>query len=136
MAEKLKIRSIIEIVGSPKNHVEQTLDKVFDELKKREYLKVLKEKKFEVEQIKDKPLWTAFVEVDLEVKDFSAMFDFAFDCLPSSIEILEPDNIKMERKEVEDIMNDVLARLHQYNMVLQNIHAENVLLKKKDQSKA
>jgi hypothetical protein len=51
--------------------------------------------------------------------------------MPSSIEILEPEKIGGTREPLTNLLNDLIARLHQYDMLLKNLHAENLMLKKK-----
>ena len=56
--------------------------------------------------------------------------EICFDFMPSVIEIIEPLDLKFESKDYEDFMNDLLARLHQYDFVVKNLRAENMMLKK------
>ena len=55
--------------------------------------------------------------------------------MPSSIENLEPENFAIKANNLNDLLNDLLARLHKYDMLLKNFNAENSLLKKKLEEK-
>jgi len=131
----IKIRSIIEILGSPKEHVERTMGIVLGKLKEKKDLKVLGEKTFEAEKIKDKPFWSVFTELDIEARSIDALLGYCFDFMPSSIEILEPERLDFQCSELNNVLNDVLGRLHQYDMILKNLYAENILLKKRFEGK-
>jgi flavin-binding protein dodecin len=120
MPEKIKIKSVIEIVGAPKEHVEETMREAVNKVK--DTFKVTKSKIYEAEQIEK--FWSTFTDFEMELKDINQLIAFCFDFMPSSIEILEPDKIDIKQNEVSDLMNDLLARLHQYDMILKNLNAQ------------
>ncbi len=128
---KLKVRAIIEILGSPEEHVKKTMQMILDKVKQYPDTKILNQKMFPAEKMGDKNLWSTFTEIDMEVKNIQTLTGFSFDFMPSSLEIIEPEELLMPHHAVSDVLNDLLARLHQYDMVLKNIHAENILLKKR-----
>ena len=128
---KLKVRAIIEILGSPEEHVKKTMQMILDKVKQYPDTKVLSDKSFPAEKMGDKNLWSTFTELDLEVKTIQTLTGFCFDFMPSSLEIIEPEEMMMQHHAISDVLNDLLARLHQYDMVLKNIHAENIILKKR-----
>ncbi len=131
---KIVARVIIEILGAPKEHVENTMKMVVEELEKREEVKILKKEFAEAETVKDEKLknfWSSFVEVDLESEDIESLIGICFDFLPSSIEIIEPSDFRLNSRQVDDVLNDLLEKLHKFSMAVRNMHAENVLLKKK-----
>ncbi len=104
---------------------------VLGKLKERGDIKVLKESVFPAEQLKDKPFWSTFAEVEIEVDGIETLVGFCFDFLPSSIEIIKPNKFMIEDASINNMLNDLIAKLHQYDMVLKNVHAQNILLKKK-----
>ena len=123
----LNARFIIEIAGYPKEHIEETMKEVIKKL--RNERKVLNYKIFEAE--KKEKLFSTFSEVEIEIKDFDELVGVCFDYLPSSIEVLKPDKFNLESKDFENFVNDLLAKLHQYDMVIKNLKAHNMLLNKK-----
>ncbi|MBS3144890.1 hypothetical protein J4208_04875 [Candidatus Woesearchaeota archaeon] len=128
---KLKARAILEILGSPEEHVKKTMQMILEKAKQYPDAKITNEKLFPSEKMGDKNLWSTFAELDMEVKTIQVLTGFCFDFMPSSLEIVEPEELQLQHHVVSDVLNDLLARLHQYDMVLKNIHAENILLKKK-----
>lgn len=118
------------MLGSPKEHVESTMNLVVDKMKSYEQSKVLNHKIFPAEQLKDKPFFSTFVEAELEFKEVEDVIGFCFDFMPSSVEVLHPDSLKLSSPNLNNLINDLLARLHQYDMVLKNVHAQNLLMRK------
>ena len=55
--------------------------------------------------------------------------------MPSSVEILDPDKLSFESKNMDNLLNDLLSKLHQQSMAVRNLHAENVLMKQKLEGK-
>ena len=123
----IKTRLIIEIAGFPKEHIEETMKAVIEKIKSEK--KVLKYDIFEAEK-KDK-FFSTFTEIEIEFESLDDLSGFCFDYMPSSIEILSPNKLNIDSKEYENIFNDILAKLHHYDMIIKNLKAENMLLKRK-----
>jgi hypothetical protein len=117
--EELRIRAIIEILGIPKEHVEETMQKVVDLIKQNQKLTLIDYEIAELKQIEK--LWSTFGEFELEIPDIEALTDFCFEFMPSSIEIIEPDELKTSTRKIENSFNDILAKLHQYDMALKKV---------------
>lgn len=124
---ELQIKAIIEILGIPKEHVEETLQKVLTELGNRKGVTILSKEIAETKQLEK--FFSTYVDVELKLADMDKLIDLCFDFLPSSIEILEPERINLESYKLAGFMNDLLAKLHQHSMIIRNLHAENLLMK-------
>lgn len=117
----IKANTIIEIVGTPKDHIEKTMDKVIELISKNKEFKLTKHSKAEVKETETKEmknLWSTFTEFEIDFPNLDSITGFCFEFMPSSLEILEPDNLTLESREIEHALNDVLARIHQYDMIL------------------
>ena len=124
---KIRVRTILEILGSPKDHVEDTMKFVIG--KAKEGFDLISEKRYETEEVNG--LWSTFCELDINFNNPEQLTIFCFDFMPSSVEILEPINMNMKCTNLSNLFNDLLAKLHRYDMVVKNMNAENVILKKK-----
>lgn len=113
----------MEIVGSPKEHVEKTLNDVLSKLKNE--VKILKEDLHEPVLMENKKLWTAFSVVEFEVETIKRVLEVCYDYMPSVIEILDPAGLEMDCHDIADVFNDFLTKLHKYNSVIQHLAAEN-----------
>jgi len=130
MAKKIISRIILEVLGAPKSHVEKTMELVVDKLKSEQNIQVLKKTTYEVEE-QDNGLWSTFSEIEFETEDIQKVLDVCFDYMPSSVEILEPAGLDMDCAGLADMFNDLLAKLHRYDMLVKNFNAENQILKQK-----
>jgi len=127
----IRVKAIIEIAGFPKEHVEQTVDKVVSTLKESFNLKNFKV--YEAVALKEKleGFWSSFCDVEVELKNIDELVVFCFDFMPSSIEIISPESLSLKQNEMGNIFNDLLSRLHNYDMLVKNLNASNQVLKKK-----
>ena len=122
-------RITVEVLGSPKEHVEKTLQLVIKKLKEEENLKVLKVQEFESKQMENK-LWNTFADMELETKSLKKLIYICYDYMPSTIEILEPAGLDMDTNDISDFLNDFLTRMHKYSMVLKKLQTENIYMMK------
>jgi hypothetical protein len=123
------VETIIEIAGFPEKHVEETMQKVLDKLKEEKGINTIKKNVVPVKQVKQ--LWSTYVELDLKMKDLQTLMGFCFDYMPSSVQIVEPKDLSLESVKLSNSINDMLEKLHKFQMFISNLNAENILLKKK-----
>jgi hypothetical protein len=122
-------RITIEILGSPKEHIEQTMKEVIKKLNEEKNVKVLKKEVYECQQMENK-LWNTFADIELETPELKRIQDICYDYMPSTIEILEPAGLEIDCNEFADLLNDILTKLHKHNVVLQKLKTENIFLVK------
>ncbi len=128
----LKARSIIELVGGPKEYVDKIMGVVVEKLKIDQHVKLMEHKIFEAKPMPgQEPLFSSFCEVEIEAKDMDDLFGFCFDFMPSSVEIHDPMQLLLKADEVNGMLNELIGKLHQYDIAFKNIAAQNILLKKK-----
>lgn len=118
----------MEVIGAPKEHVEETLNEVVAKLKQEEEIKVTKDMSYEAE-LQQNGLWSAFAEIEYETSTLKKMLEICFDYMPSTFEILEPAGLEIDTNVIAELFNDLLAKLHRYAMAIKNLQAENILLK-------
>jgi hypothetical protein len=137
MAEKkegwMRTRLIIEIAGSPKENIDKALLLLGEKFGEGvSEMKVIKKSVREPQQIKGhEHIWSGFMEFEVDIRDLPSALGIIFDYLPSSIEIVEPDQLLVQIADINVIMNDLVARLHQYDAELKIMRAENSMLKRK-----
>ena len=129
----IKAIVVIELMGSPKEHIESLMNEIVENLKKEKDVKVNSDKMSDIAEVKG--FWSSFTELEIEVKDIGKLVDISFDYMPSSVEILEPEKTEVDMKYMGDFINDLLARLHRYDMLIKNFYAENKLLKSRVKGK-
>lgn len=126
MAGEIHARTILEMLGAPKDYIEKTLKDYVQKLKKD--LTIVKED-YE-EATPQEKLFSTFVELEIKFKDMGQLFDFCFEALPSSIEILHPEQVSYSSNEWSNFLNDLQARLHEADMVVKSVRAQNKVLDK------
>jgi hypothetical protein len=125
----IKLRTVIEIAGFPKEHIEETMQRIVANLKQDKDVVVLNAVVSETTQVKT--MWSVFSELELEFNTPAQMLNFCFDYTPSYVEVFEPVHLEIAANDFSSFINDLLGRLHQHNVVMTNLNAENIILKKK-----
>ncbi len=126
---EIKIHAIVEIAGFPEAHITETMKNVMEKLKEEKDIKIIKKSTAKTKKVKE--LWSTYAELELSFKNLERILGFCFDYMPSTIEILEPLNLNLNTMELTQSLNDLLAKLHNYSMFINNLNAENIVLKKK-----
>ena len=130
VAEKthLRCKVIIEVLGKPKEHIEKAIRDYVEKIKKGSGFIVLNAD-FAGSEEKEDGLWAAFAELDMVVKGLPKLIAFCFDYMPSSIEISKPEELAVQKSTVENLINDLQARLHTVDMIVKKQRNENEFLK-------
>lgn len=125
MGDKLVVRAIIQMLGAPKEYIEETLKNYIEKLKK-DGLQIIKEDYVPAEKAGE--LFGAFVELEVNFDDTAGLLDFCFDSMPASVEILEPEELKFESRILTGLLNDMQAKLHEIDMIVKSVRAQNKVL--------
>lgn len=120
-------RVIIEVLGKPKNHVEETIRGYVQKIKDEEAVYVVTEI-FEEAIEKDK-LWSTFVELEILAKTIQDLIGFCFDYMPASLEILQPIEFRLKDVEISNFLNDLQQKLHDIDMKVKYLKTENGFIK-------
>lgn len=124
---KILAKVIVEVVGTPKEHVESSVKLVLDNIKKEKGVKPIKMKIFKPKAIEN--YFSSFAELELELASPSVLMGLCFDYMPSSVEIIRPDDLKMNSTEMASLLNDLLMKLHNISMNVRALNVENQNLK-------
>jgi hypothetical protein len=130
--QKIVARVIIEMMGSPKKHIEDTLQMYIDKIgEDYKNIKIIEENRSKAEkENKDEKLYKIYTELEIESKGIENLVWFCFDFMPSSVEIIEPAEIIYDQHDFTDFLNDLQAKLHNHDSVIKNLSAENQVIKK------
>ena len=123
----IRCKTIIEVLGKPKEHVETAIKEYIEHIKEDSELVILNE---DYSKAKEQgKLWSKFVELDLVIKGTKKLISFCFEYMPSSIEVVKPEHLIMANPELSNFLNDLQAKLHSVDMVVKQLKAENDFLK-------
>ena len=125
----ITIKTIIEVIGYPADHVDSTLSQIIEKLEKEDGIRIINRIIHKSKQLKK--FFTAFVELEIDIDNLQKTVQFCLDYHPSSIEIQDKENLKIETKELTNSLNDILGTLHKYNMLTKNMEAQLMALNKK-----
>jgi len=121
-----RVRAVIEIIGTPKEHVKVTMVKFLEKIEEK-YSLIKKD----VAKIKaHEDYFSTFAEVEFLAKKLEDITAFCFDYMPSSIEILNPERVSFSAQEASAIMNDFQGRLHHADSILKQVQAQSKATRK------
>jgi hypothetical protein len=123
----IRCRTIIEVLGKPKEHVEDAIKEYIEHVKEDSELVVLNEDYSEIKE--QGKLFSKFVELDLVIKGTKKLISFCFEYMPSSIEVVKPEHLILTNPQLSNFLNDLQARLHNVDMIVKQLKAENDFLK-------
>ena len=127
MEQEIVFRTVIEVLGKPKEHVDAALKGYIDNLEKNNNFSVA-DKQFAEAQQQNEGLWVTFVELEVKTNSVKHLTGFCFDYMPSVLEIITPQKILFEDVEVSQFLNDLQAKLHAVDMVAKQLQTENNIL--------
>ena len=131
MDNTIYAHAVVEVMGKPKDHVEKTVDLMLNNLKERKGIELTNIERNEAEQLDDSPMYTAFFEIDAEFRNFEELYGFIIDHMPTSIEINDPEEFRLDLAALNNMIAEFLGRLHGFDKVIKEKIAENVVLHKK-----
>lgn len=123
----IRCRTIIEVLGKPKEYVEKSIKDYVEHIRKDEELVILNEEYSEIRE--QGKLWSQFVELELVIKGTQKLIAFCFDYMPSSLEVVKPEHLIMTNPELSSFLNDLQARLHNVDMAVKQLKTENDFLR-------
>ena len=130
--KNISVVFILEIIGRPKEHLTETLDKIIKELDEEKRVSVTSKKINEPVLMKDqKDFYTSFAEVEIEIEKILDLAILIFKYMPAHVEIIHPEIIALQNNDWNDILNELARRLHGYDEVARIIQTEKVILEKK-----
>ena len=128
----VQFKAISEIAGKPKEHVEKAIKDYVERIKQNDEIIIIKEEIAETKELEEenKGLFSTFAELELMVPDVTKLFGFCFDYMPSSVDIIEPVELKISGRFTSHIANDLQAKLHKLDFAIKQTKNENMSLQK------
>ncbi len=120
----ITFRAIVEVLGKPKEHVEETFKQYVQKLKDDGRYLIVSEEYAEIEP-KEEELWSTFVELEVRTKTLKDLVAFCFDYMPSLIEILEPEELSISDVNLSEFLSDLQNKLHSVDMIAKQMRMEH-----------
>ena len=118
---------IIEILGKPADYIDKVIREVVEAIENKQGVEVVS-KNFH-EPVESKKLFSTFSEVEFRVNSLGKLVEIIFEYMPSNVEILSPNEIKMPLTETNEFINILAAKLHGYDALAKKLKVENMVLK-------
>jgi hypothetical protein len=108
------VRAIItfEVVGKPAKHVEKALADFMENIKKDERIVFLREEMEPALEHED-GMFGTFCEAEMLVQNLEVLTWLSINFSPASIEIVDPDTLHIPARDVQNWLNDLLAKVHE-----------------------
>jgi len=130
--EGIRAMLILEIVGRPKEHIIESLEKIIKEMDNEKDINIISKKINEPVLMKDrKDFYTSFAEVEVQAEKILNFMILIFRYMPAHVEILYPEIIALQNNDWNDILSELVRRLHGYDEVARVISTEKMILEKK-----
>jgi hypothetical protein len=124
---------VIEMAGRPPEHVKKVLEELVGHFGKQKGVEVLNQKMHEPEPVEK--LFSCFAEIEFITEKFRRLLELIFYFMPSSIEIIAPEHIKLNVADANALANDLSTRLHQYDDIAKKAQIEKAMLTKQFEEK-
>ncbi|MBI2628505.1 hypothetical protein HYW74_00285 [Candidatus Pacearchaeota archaeon] len=143
---KIKTSFIIEMMGRPAEHLDETLNKLVEEISSVKGVsninkiihppKLIEEKEIKDEKIKNKidvkkELYTSFAEIEADFDGLESMFTVVFNYMPSHFEIISPEEFKLRNSDFAGIIAAVIIRLHRYDEIAKKMSMDRIMIENK-----
>ena len=116
---KIIARFIIEIAGKPVENVQKALEKFKEQFKKEKVSFKVTEIDLEKPVLNEESkLYSGFLDMEAKFEDIGKLLAFIIDYTPTSVEIVEPSDIKFDSAELSATLNDMSTNLLKTNIEL------------------
>jgi hypothetical protein len=124
----IRIKAVLEIIGKPKEYIEQKMKDYVQKIKQDEQLMLIEDKISDAKQ--QEKVWSVFGEIELVIKGVPNLVAFCIDYMPASIEVIKPEKFEFEDRIFTGVVNDILSKLHETDMISKTVATENKFLKR------
>jgi hypothetical protein len=128
-SDKINATIIIEVLGKPKEHLVETLEKIIEKISQEKGIEIKDKKINEPQELKDKKeFFTNFAEIELEFDNAFDLMILIFKYMPANIQINYPEKITLDNSSFTAILNELARRLHGYDEIARVIQMEKKIL--------
>ena len=130
--KKIRAVMILEVIGKPPEHLTETLEGITTNIDNEKGVCIVEKKINEPVSMKEnKEFYTSFAEIEVEVEEIMRLAALMLKYMPAHIEIISPEFIAITNNDWNDILNEIVRRLHGYDEVARIIQTEKIILEKK-----
>lgn len=106
---------IIEMLGRPKEHIEKSLKDLVEKVGEEKGVEMIESKIHDATEVeKKKDFFTTFAEIEIKVNSLATLNMLMFKYMPSTVTVIEPENITLKNHDYSDVLTEIVRRLHKY----------------------
>lgn len=127
MAQKIRVLLIFEILGRPPEYIKKALDDFIETLRGKNGIEIASKTIHEPKPLEDEKasdLFTTFAEVEVLLDNIGLLFSIILNMLPSTIEIIQPEELKLSNFQLNSVLSELTAKLHKYDEIAKTIAVE------------
>ena len=130
--KKIRAVMILEVIGKPPEYLKETLDNIAKDMGGEKGVQIIEKEINEPILMKDqKEFYTSFAELEVEVEEIIQLAALMIKYMPAHIEIISPEFITLTNNGWNDILNEIVRKLHGYDEVARIIQTEKIILEKR-----
>ena len=123
---------IIEVIGKPPEHLVETLESIIKQISEEKGVSVISKKINEPVLLKEQTeFYSSFAEIEVKVEEILYIARLIFKYMPAHIEIIEPESVLLTNSEMNEIFNETVRRLHEYDEIARILEVEKNILGKR-----
>jgi hypothetical protein len=130
---KIIAQFIVEISGKPKEKVDQALEIIGKKLEENFKVQNIEIEKSEPDE--NNVMFHGLIDVSIKFNEIKEILNFIIDYTPTSIEIIEPEELELNNSDLNEILNDlsnmILKNTNELRMLRATVHHLNSKLNKK-----
>ncbi|HEA46706.1 MAG TPA: hypothetical protein ENH99_02900 [Candidatus Pacearchaeota archaeon] len=132
--EDVKITAVIvlDVIGKPPEHLIASLEEIIKEMDKEKGITVKMKDIKEPRPMKGQEgFFTTFAEVEVEVEEILHLAVLMFKYMPAHLEVISPELLALTNNGWNDVLNELVRRLHGYDEIARILQMEKQVLIKK-----
>ena len=127
----VRFTAILEVVGKPQAHIEKTAKDIMKQIENDQMFDIISSDAHDSVEIEGtESLFTLFIEFDVLSDKYSRVYDFCFKYMPASIEVSDPETLKISASDSSGLVNDFVSKLHQVDGIIKQKNQELAITQK------
>ena len=128
----IKAMLILEVLWRPPEHLTETLEDLIGKIDSEPNVSVISKKINEPVLMKDrKDFYTNFAEIEIEVEEIVQLVMLMFKYMPANVEVISPELIVLSNNGWNEVLNELIRKLHGYEEIARIIQIEKTVLENK-----
>ncbi len=132
MADNIKAILIFEMLGRPADYLKETLINFVGKISKEDGIEVTNKNIHEPKKLEEskQEIFATFAETEINFKGIDKLLKIIFVYMPSHIEIISPEELRIKNFDLNALINELIRKLHQYDELAKRLSIERGILQK------